>query len=108
MVSRLCIRKYLNEKENCTYKCMFVCAVSCTHTHFEPTNNLYISSEENLFKIMILGEPQKEHDIQQKQAKSQGQEDIAKTGKTTVQDSRPMDNGNVDKTNGNAKLPKQV
>lgn len=57
---------------------------------------------------MILGEPQKEHDIQQKQAKSQGQEDIAKTGKTTVQDSRPMDNGIVDKTNGNAKLPKQV
>lgn len=57
---------------------------------------------------MILGEPQKEHEIQQKQAKSQGQGDIAKTRKTTAQDSKPMDNGNVDKTNGNAKLQKQV
>lgn len=58
---------------------------------------------------MILGEPQKEHELQhEKQAKSQGQGDIAKTRKTTAQDSKPMDNGNVDKTNGNAKLQKQV
>lgn len=58
---------------------------------------------------MIFGDTHKEHEIQT-QEKSQEQGDIANTKKiqATLQDSKAMDDGNIDKTNGNNKLQKQV
>lgn len=58
---------------------------------------------------MILGDTQKEHELQQKE-KTQRQGDIANTKniQATLQDSKAMDNGNVHKANANTKLQKQV
>lgn len=58
---------------------------------------------------MILGDTQKEHELQQKE-KTQGQGDIANTKKiqATLQDSKAMDNVNVHTANANIKLQKQV